>query len=59
MHGTLSSVGDRNAADVDEFACELEGWFPRLNVIQLPAINAQMLLGVVHWKKSSAGGIGG
>ena len=38
--------------DDDDFAQKVEGWLPRLDVIPLPAINAQMLFDFVHWKKS-------
>ena len=35
----------------------VEGWLPRLDVIKLPAIDAKLLVDVVHRKKSSARGI--
>ena len=47
--------GDRGAIDVDEFAFEVKVWLPRSTFINLLAIDAQMLLDVVHRKKSSAG----
>ena len=49
----------QGAVDVDDCACEVEGWLLRLDVIQLPLIDAQMLFDVAHRKKSSADGIDG